>query len=1053
MAIKKITENPKITDIISFDILTPGADNCFAANPYKVVNVTIYYLERDFISNNLGTFDHKVYDSSILSEYNSAQALACSNPNEDNLYNLQIVNDKLQKTAKIYTSYYKEANPIKIIGTTSNPAWLVSDQANALITNIEYDENGNIQYGHFNYLWNPDGRIREGDYVICWTWAPLPDGSTITQHQYFFIEGDPNSVNANPTRTTPNDKYFTLLEKYLPEMYKLKLSNSDLTPQTLYNLNKSVASGFTTIENLANQLIDLLDGNTISEYLLIHLANLFNLKLRSSDPTLWRRQVKQAIPSFKQKGTFNGLKNALSQSGIELTKIDRLWQLSPKYTHTISYKVSSLDNLNENSNLYFMLPTNLVYPSTYSQNLQVWLRTENDYILQSTNVINFYEGDSGEWYVEWVGDSLSIPISLALGDILLIRYEKIVVPSLSEQSIEDFILTLPLMDQRDEKLQNYPLKNWNTRLITEDDPMFASLVSVKHPFSEDVIFGQIRTEFPYSENVYNMEEYNGSTRDSINPCDMDKYFIDPCQQCLSSNFDIYVNIENLSNDRVKEVSEIVKDYVPFHSQINSVNFTGEFNDFVLPPQEEIDFLISFKIDEYIVPAYASRIFNRVMGDEINGDFFLRSELADYELIGENYIGIGFNDKIILYTPNVIMNDLGVDRTNNILEVLSPSPNAGIYSIDNVDQNYADVSTSVNEPLNQELFTYNLYNKIYNTFTATISQDDLFELQLTVSNIIDYFDEIKTQWDVLNNPNYLGSGWKVLISDYSAVPYEILSFNPNNGRLILLDPDLSLPTTNVYGINAIILNESMNQVFSDNDSDLYVTRRGKINLNDSNFTSFEENGFIKINDLVFYLNQKFNIIGFNSDNEIYIENYAFGNVGSASIEIRRVLLNQSSGFFGYSGLKIDTSIDLENEFGIVNGANNILNVSQWTENSLFKEVILINIGSNYYKLKQIDGNEMTILGVHQDWTTFTAGGTNINYNVIRYNKKPQTIDDEYFNQLDRSGQEYISQEIDYATTFMALRSSNSSGVKDKVSTEDSIQIIIEYDDGRIESRNI
>lgn len=1052
MAIKKITENPKITDIISFDILTPGADNCFSANPYKVVNVTIYYLERDFISSNLGAFDHKVYDSSTLKEYTSAQNLACSNPTEDNLYNLQIISEKLQKTAKIYTSYYKEANPIKIIGTAANPAWLVSDQDNALIQNIEYDEDGNVQYGHFNYLWNLDGRIREGDYVICWTWAPLPDGSTITQHQYFFIEGDPNSVNANPTRTTPNDKYFTLLEKYLPEMYKLKLSNSDLTPKTLYNLNKSIASGFTNIENLANQLIDLLDANTISEYLLVHLANLFNLKLRSNDPTLWRRQIKQAVPLFKQKGTYEGLKNALSQSGIELTKIDRLWQLNPKYTNTVSFKVSSLDNLNENLNLYFKLPTNVVYPSTYSQNLQIWLRTENEYVLQSANVINFYEGDFNDWYVEWVGDSLSIPINLNLDDILLIRYEKLVVPSLSEQSVEDFILSLPLMDQRDEKLQSYPLKNWNTRLITEDDPMFSSLVSVKHPFTEDVIFGQIRTEFPYSENVYNMEEYNGSTRDSVNPCDMDKYFTDTCQQCLSSSFDIYVNIENLSNDRVKEVSEIIKENIPFHSQINSVNYTGEFNDFVLPPQEEIDFLISFKIDEYIIPAYASRIFNRVMGDEINGDFFLRSELADYELIGENFIGIGFNDKIVLYTPNVIMNDLGVDKNNNILEILSPSPNSGIYSINNVDQNYADIATNVNEPLNQELFTYNLYNKIYETFSATITQDDLFELELSTSNIIDYFDEIKTQWDVSNNPNYTGSGWKILISDYSNDPYEILSFNPNNGRLILLDPNFTLPVINTSSVDVIVLDENSNQIFSDNESTLYVTRRGRINLNDLNLTSFEESGFIKINDLVFYLNQKFNIIGIKSNNEIYIENYSFGNIGSASIEIRRILLEQASGYFGYHGLKINTSIDLENELGIVNGANNILNVSQWTENSLFKEVVLINIGSNYYKLKEIDGNEMTILGIHQDWKTSIAGGTNINYNIIRYNKIPQTIGNEYFSQLDRSGQEYISQEIDYATTFMSLRS-NSSGVKEKVTTEDSIQIIIEYDDGRIESRNI
>jgi len=52
---------------------------------------------------------------------------------------------------------------------------------------------------------------------------------------------------------------------------------------------------------MANQLIDLFDANALHESLLNYLSNLFAIKLRSSDPTLWRRQIKEAIPLFKKR--------------------------------------------------------------------------------------------------------------------------------------------------------------------------------------------------------------------------------------------------------------------------------------------------------------------------------------------------------------------------------------------------------------------------------------------------------------------------------------------------------------------------------------------------------------------------------------------------------------------------------------------------------------------------------------------------------------------------------------------------------------------------------
>ena len=139
----------------------------------------------------------------------------------------------------------------------------------------------------------------------------------------------------------------------------------------------------------------------------------------------------------------------------------------------------------------------------------------------------------------WMGEDLSSgAMALVEGDIIRVLYQYKTVPGSLEQNIEDYIQTLPLADIRDEEDQIYPPKNWNVRLLEEDDIMFDVIIPVRHPFHENLIFGQVRTEFPYSENIYNMETYNGSSRDSYDPCFIDRKFRDPCGNCLSSKFSI-----------------------------------------------------------------------------------------------------------------------------------------------------------------------------------------------------------------------------------------------------------------------------------------------------------------------------------------------------------------------------------------------------------------------------------------------------------------------------------------------------------------------------------
>ena len=102
----------------------------------------------------------------------------------------------------------------------------------------------------------------------------------------------------------------------------------------------------------------------------------------------------------------------------------------------------------------------------------------------------------GEYILRWVGDELSIdPIILEEGDSIRVLYEVIEVPA-GSQSLEDFIRSLPLADQRDERDQEYPLKNWNVRLIEEDDPLFPVAIPTRHPFAADVVWGKNQNRIP-----------------------------------------------------------------------------------------------------------------------------------------------------------------------------------------------------------------------------------------------------------------------------------------------------------------------------------------------------------------------------------------------------------------------------------------------------------------------------------------------------------------------------------------------------------------------------
>jgi hypothetical protein len=1035
MALKRINENPTISDAILLEIETPNAIGCFDTNPYKVDTLTIYYVERSFFGENYGEYDTKTVSERLQKALLKAERDLCDNPTEDNVLKRDQIKAEIASSSQTNTIYFKERSVVKVVGTEGFPAWLSTDVENSPLVLRPESPEGSPQVGRFTYEWNPQGSVREGDYFVCWTWTPLPDGEKLSAHLHFMIQGDGYAVSATPEHVTAEGKYETLLERYLPEMYKFTLSNSDITPQVTEQLNLSVAKGFKFLEDMANQIIDLFDANALHESMLTYLSNIFAVKLKSSDPTLWRRQIKEAIPLFKRKGTLQGLKNAFFQSGMELNAFVQYWQIVPRHTWVESFKVvdSASFSLEKKE---IVLPINQV-------NFQLYLKrvNTNDYVTVSSDNVSFDTGEDGVIIMTWVGDQLSAnAIDLYQGDTIKVMYQYRAVGSNADQILENYVRLLPLMDQRDDNDQEFPPKNWNVRLIAEDDPLFATLIPVRHPFADPLQFGWVRTEFAYSENIYNSEEYNGSTRPAFDPCKIDKNFIDPCGACLSSSYSVDIGVEELSNDRMFEAQEILREYMPFHAQVHSINFRGEVNEFVQSPVEHIDTLINIDRVQYILSGNKNPFFSRTMDGGLSNWVVTREDLTDQITVLSGKSGTAYNDHVAFIAPDYNLNSLGVIWDNHILEVLSPSANTGIYSIDQIQGSMARVAASVVEPLDKTAFTFKLSNVTYESTVSSIKQDN----QIKLTDVDFDFDikDIRTQWDVDHDDSPSGA-WSVLIPAYSSTPYAILDIQ-NNALILQSDP--SLPSVEVSGVSYSLRDNLANEKKSSTTGKLAIKKRARVNFNDTAILNLSE--FIKSGDFLYYDGNEYVILSIQGD-EFFIDNYDEGDAESVTVQSRRRLVEQGTGYFGYKGLRLTTFADHEAEFEIINGENSPP-VDEYTYNNKFKENFLFKIENEFYKIASIDEKEVVLEGREQDWGTSFSGGSIVDYSIIHFPKKQVNVGFVVFDQLGRDGYDPVIREIysdiDKNTAIVALSTPKGSGVQENVSQEEGISIEIETKEG-------
>lgn len=544
------TDSPKVDDTVGFVLETYGDDGLLR-NPYLIEKATVYYIEKNAHKNERAFTMHELpLDLEEVYEGNLEARKRLGKP-------------------KVY-SY---TNAVQVMETRPIPIWREGQQNNGL---------SSIEPGKFMLFWIPKD-MREGSYLIRWYWKNTKDGKTRSTEKLFTLHPSEQQLNSIYRKFVPREKYNFLFDLYIPPMYRVKTSPNDITPEVLVKLNKSVAQCLLELDDLAVGLIDILNPTYIPEGFLPVMANLFNLELRSTNPTAWRNQIKHALPLFKKKGTLEGLKEALDKAGIRLLKLTNLWQVISPYTWTDGFVVDK-DIFSKDLIGY------LSRKPIDNAELQVSLKSAetDEYFDLPAHMVSFQEVMIPETKVGviWNGASQEPPIELFKGDVLKIRYTYNKIPE-DVKPMEDYINNLPLADQRDETKVKYPIKNWNVKLIEEDDPFFNLLIPERHPFFGPVTFGKIRTTFLYSEKAFNMDTFNGSLYNSNNPCDMDKDFVDPCSGGQSSKFNVHLELDQINNEKMKEAKEIITDYSPFHAILHNMKISSRATEFVVSPTDRL----------------------------------------------------------------------------------------------------------------------------------------------------------------------------------------------------------------------------------------------------------------------------------------------------------------------------------------------------------------------------------------------------------------------------------------------------------------------------------
>jgi len=928
MTIVNYNQNPKSSETVRFILRCPDANMCFNSNPFAVLSVTIYQVQRNFASTkensvSLDNLDKALYDKYLLVNQKlcdlraSLTSTTTISPTEIRLEEeLRVIKLQLAQEQNFDTVVYDGTIVYENFGDQNNPIW-TQYSTDSILKPIT-DPTLGINYGLFEFLWDSTGAFA-GDYFVCWRW--IPDGNLpnniYADSIYFTLFAEPISFRSRPDTITPTGvrilnapdgiaytDFVELPNYYMPETYKTKVNSGDQTPEVLGLFNRSVGQSFEFLRSFIQQIYTLQNANTCPDQFLPFMAGLGNLTLRTTDPTYWRKQVGEMVPNYKMKGTLKGIRQALANANIELLDYQQYWQVVSQYTYTESlYYVGS-------NEFILTIPS---LPISNNGNFAVWLRKAGavDFVSYPLSDIDITTQNAIST-LTWNGPPLSgsqDPTIPGSTDTIKILYQIRPITNAQQQLIENIIRSLPLMDTRDDELIEYPPKNWNTKLILQSDPDFNTLIPITNPYSDPVIFGSVRSIFPYSENVYNSDEYNGSLRKSTYPGDIDKNFIDMCSGSISSCFSVDLSIGNLTSARFEEAKSIINDYKPLHAQLHTLNYESSINDYQLPPEESIDISVAFTADDYLIAGNAQEFFNRFMVAPGSGvthccianalyslDEFQRNQLSNLVLQGgSSAIVKAFSEKTILYSGKFNFNNIGLTNISSktYLEILSPY---ATYAVENPVNNQVEIiGYPTSRPIEFQV-PFRLSNIFLPISNSDIQQMTTFYLS-DESITLDAF-YITTIKDVDNGRAL--APWKIRINSTGQI-YNIYDLLPdwtieleNNGTLVG-------PMTSV---DFSLYNNSNEMILSSVNGKIQMSQYGVVTINDAGFSVNNKNivGFYfgETGSQLQYPIAKLDLV---NTNKFTIANYSAGNKSGVSCLIYQRIINNDVAFIKNWGAMI------------------------------------------------------------------------------------------------------------------------------------------------------
>ena len=216
----------------------------------------------------------------------------------------------------------------------------------------------------------------------------------------------------------------------------------------------------------------------------------------------------------------------------------------------------------------------------------------------------------------------TIPDAISPTDLLVAVVTQEEIPEfrdsrmIEEDWLELFVLSLPRMDERIiDKLNTYRL--WRGSIVNNETPYVhpspivnhdTRLLDRRHPFvpllcpeiaqaAPPIVFGRVRTEALYGRTVYNREEFDGSTKPSTDPCDIDASFVDTCTCSPGSHISWSVKIPVQSNVTKSDVERIMAEMLPAQAIPVDPHYSYQQEEPVARTSEETDLHIEMDLHD------------------------------------------------------------------------------------------------------------------------------------------------------------------------------------------------------------------------------------------------------------------------------------------------------------------------------------------------------------------------------------------------------------------------------------------------------------------------